>query len=52
MVSYPQVSPPKTRIRLSSPHTRYMPRPSRYMQYMYYILVFSLNLCLAFVTQF
>ena len=24
---FPQVSPPKTCIRLSSPHTRYMPRP-------------------------
>ena len=28
VVSFPQVSQPKPYIRLSSPHTRYMPRPS------------------------
>ena len=28
VASFPQVSPQKPRIRLSSPHTRYIPNPS------------------------
>jgi hypothetical protein len=32
VVSFPQISPPKTCIHFSSPHTRDMPRPSHSSQ--------------------